>query len=268
MKRLWITLAILQAVSIAWSQTAIDLRAQGKNVDFSGAAFTRPMKTGTVLPAVCQTGEVYFRTTDVPGQNLWACAATNTWTRLSGTISSVFGRSGVITKAKGDYNLADLGDVSGKQGTGTTALMFGGGTTTNGDCAQFDAGGNVISAGVPCGSGSGGVQAGTGVAVTTSGSASIVAIDTAVVPTYMIASPLIDFPSIPAQTCSEQTVTFPGIAVGNGILPAWPETLENGLIGIVRASAANTALVRLCNITGASINPASQIFSLTAVRSF
>lgn len=272
MKRLLIMIALLPAGLAVWAQTSIDLRTQGKNIDFSGAAFTRPVKTGTVLPAACQTGELYFRTSDTPGQNLWACVGTNTWLRISSAVSSVFGRSGSIAKSKGDYNLADLGDVSGKQGSAALAVMFGGGSVAAGDCAQFDAGGNIVSAGAACGGGGGGgggtLQSGTGVAITTIGSISTIAVDTSVVPTFLVAAPIIDFPSIPGQSCAEQTVTFTGVAVGNGIVPGWPDSLENGLVGVVRATAANTVAVRLCNVTGVAVNPASQTFLLTAVRGF
>jgi len=63
----------------------LDLRNQARNVDFSTAERTKPVKTGTVLPATCSTGEVYFKTDAVPGLNLYACFATNTWTGITGT---------------------------------------------------------------------------------------------------------------------------------------------------------------------------------------
>jgi len=105
-------------------------------------------------------------------------------------------------------------------------------------------------------------------AVTTAGAVSTIGVDTSVVPTFLVVAPTIDFPSISAQSCTEQTVTFTGVAVGNGIVPGWPDSLENGLTGVVRATAANTVVVRLCNVTGVAINPASQTFSFTAVRGF
>lgn len=74
---------ILLAVP-GWSQTLINLQAQGKNVDFSGSATTRPVKTGTVLPAACQIGDLFFKTNAVGGQNFYGCAATNTWMLQSG----------------------------------------------------------------------------------------------------------------------------------------------------------------------------------------
>jgi hypothetical protein len=65
-------------------QTQVDLRNQSRNVDFSAAISTRPEKTGTVLPATCNTGELFFNTIAVSGLNLYGCVATNTWAALSG----------------------------------------------------------------------------------------------------------------------------------------------------------------------------------------
>jgi hypothetical protein len=70
-------------------------------------------------------------------------------------VSSVFGRTGAIQKAKGDYSLADLGDVQAAKGNSGVVQMFGGGSTAAGTCAQFDASGNIVSSGAPCGGGGG-----------------------------------------------------------------------------------------------------------------
>jgi hypothetical protein len=216
-----LVLALLAtAAGIIYGQTSVDLRTQSRNVDFGSAASTRPLKTGSALPATCLIGELYFHTGSPPGKNIFTCTAANTWKvlgdfpvvpansgqfltndgvttqwqpltgdiasssgqitvqRLQGrsvssaapangdiwqwssglsrwepkqqNITSVFGRSGAIVKSKGDYSLVDLGDVSGKQGTGSTVQMFGGGSVANGDCAKFDSAGNIV--GGSCGS--------------------------------------------------------------------------------------------------------------------
>jgi hypothetical protein len=74
--------------SWAGGQTLIDLRTQSKSVDFSGANSTRPIKTGTTLPAVCSVGEMFFKSDAAPGVNLYACTAQNSWTVASGGGSS------------------------------------------------------------------------------------------------------------------------------------------------------------------------------------
>lgn len=66
------------------AQTQIDLKAQSKNVDFTQAPATRPVKTGASLPSTCQVGEIFFRTGVTPGNNLYGCTSTNQWTLQAG----------------------------------------------------------------------------------------------------------------------------------------------------------------------------------------
>jgi hypothetical protein len=68
------------AFSLASAQTQIDLRTQSKSVDFSAATSTKPFQTGTILPGVCSGGQVFFKFDALPGANLYACTAANTWT--------------------------------------------------------------------------------------------------------------------------------------------------------------------------------------------
>ena len=67
----------------ARGQTQIDLRTQGRDVDFSAQPFTRPIQVGTGLPATCGLGDLYFRSDATPGGNLFGCTASNTWTQMS-----------------------------------------------------------------------------------------------------------------------------------------------------------------------------------------
>ena len=60
-------------------QTRIDLRTESRNVDFSGAPSTKPVKLGPALPGGCSTGEMFFNSAAPPGQNLYGCTSTNTW---------------------------------------------------------------------------------------------------------------------------------------------------------------------------------------------
>lgn len=66
------------------AQTQVDLRTQTKDVDFSGAVSTTPWRVGTVLPAVCVVGQVFFNTTAAAGQNVYLCTAQNIWTLTAG----------------------------------------------------------------------------------------------------------------------------------------------------------------------------------------
>jgi hypothetical protein len=76
--------ALAAGSGLLTAQTAVDLRAQSRNVDFSAAAATRPFKTGATLPASCQTGESFFKTDAPAGKNLYVCTATDTWSQLTG----------------------------------------------------------------------------------------------------------------------------------------------------------------------------------------
>jgi hypothetical protein len=108
-------------------------------VDFSGGAHTLPAKTGigTGKPSTCTIGEQYFATDAAAGQNLFGCTAANTWTLEAGTgssaVSSIFGRTGAITAASGDYNLSQIasgtlsatgGTVYNPAGTGNTQIVI------------------------------------------------------------------------------------------------------------------------------------------------
>lgn len=56
------------------------MHSQARNIDFSQATSTRPFPVGSTLPAVCRTGETYFRSDAPAGRNLYFCTATDTWT--------------------------------------------------------------------------------------------------------------------------------------------------------------------------------------------
>lgn len=110
---------VLLFVALAWGQTRVDLRSQAKNVDFSQAPATKPVKTGSILPQTCSTGELFFKTDAPAGQNLYACTSTNTWTVLSSGGSSsglppVNGQENRILSNNGsaaDWRIVGLGLV-------------------------------------------------------------------------------------------------------------------------------------------------------------
>jgi hypothetical protein len=82
MYRIIWTSAVLGGIVDA--QTQVDLWAQSKSVDFSAAVSTKPVTTGTVLPAICGIGQMFFLSNAPAGQNVYGCTATNTWTVQSG----------------------------------------------------------------------------------------------------------------------------------------------------------------------------------------
>lgn len=71
---------VCAVASLGYAQTLVDLRTQSKSVDFSSASTTKPIKTGTALPAACGVGEAFFQTNAPAGSNLYLCTAQNSWT--------------------------------------------------------------------------------------------------------------------------------------------------------------------------------------------
>ncbi|MEO8129620.1 MAG: hypothetical protein ABJF23_17475 [Bryobacteraceae bacterium] len=111
-----ISVLIFAAIAIAAAQTKIDLRTQGKSVDFAAATSTKPSKTGTAFPATCSIGETFFKTDAAAGANLFGCTATNIWTVQSGsTLPAIGGNANKILSNGG--SAADWralgGDISG-----------------------------------------------------------------------------------------------------------------------------------------------------------
>jgi hypothetical protein len=76
----------------------------------------------------------------------------------------------------------------------------------------------------------------------------------------------LDFGSIGDGACAALTYTLTGTAAGDPVAARWPSTLETGLIGLTRASATDTIEVRLCNLSGAAVNPASQTFGASIAK--
>ena len=109
---------------------------------------------------------------------------------------------------------------------------------------------------------------GTGIVALDTGTQTVVAVDSATVPTYITVAAVIDFTSMAAGSCAESTVSLPGATAGDSVAPGWPAGMESGLIGTMRISASNTVAVRVCNLSGATVDPAAAIFRATVVRSF
>src|SRR5947209_17629956 len=82
---MFIRYAIVLLVSLgvpvyAQTTTTLNLSTQGRNADFSGFPFTRPLTQGSSLPATCQMGQLFFNTAAPLGTNVFSCVSPNTWT--------------------------------------------------------------------------------------------------------------------------------------------------------------------------------------------
>lgn len=147
------------------AQTKIDLAKQATNADFSGYPATKPMKSGTTLPASCGTGEMFFKSDATPGQNVYVCVS-NTWYLLAGITSVNWGDIGGTLSAQTDLNSALSGKAASSHSHATADLTTKTGSgsyvvTTTGipsdGCAEW-ASGELGSSGTPCGTGAGTVS--------------------------------------------------------------------------------------------------------------
>ncbi|MGH9452792.1 MAG: hypothetical protein ACRD2O_02350 [Terriglobia bacterium] len=112
---------VIVATFTAAAQTQVDLRTQGKNVDFTTASSTRPVKTGTTLPATCTAGDLYFKTNAPSGMNLYGCPSTNTWALQSG--GSGGGGGGPVTIESNGTTIGARGTVNFISGAGVLSTI-------------------------------------------------------------------------------------------------------------------------------------------------
>jgi hypothetical protein len=68
--------------------------------------------------------------------------------------------------------------------------------------------------------------------------------------------------------CGEATFTATGVLAGAMLAPGWPSGLEAGLLPSMIASAADTIKVRLCNLSGAEVDPASATFTAQLAQGY
>lgn len=76
----------------------------------------------------------------------------------------------------------------------------------------------------------------------------------------------LDFPSIPARSTSELTVTVTGATVGSSCSCAPNTVIETGLMWSCYINAANTATIRLLNATSSAIDPSLKNWKVTVIE--
>jgi hypothetical protein len=67
-------------------------------------------------------------------------------------------------------------------------------------------------------------------------------------------------------TTAEQTVTVPGVKVGDFVIAVKPSITTGVTIGNVRVSAADTVAIQFVNPTAGSVNPASETWTFLVFR--
>src|SRR6266550_3734930 len=120
-------LASAAMAGAAQGQTKVDLRTQGKSIDFAAATTTRPSKTGTALPGACAIGETFLKTDAAAGKNLYVCTGTNVWTVQGVEMPDPTGKATqVLTNDGTSFAWAPIGgDVSGGPGAVTVTGLNG-----------------------------------------------------------------------------------------------------------------------------------------------
>lgn len=162
----------LLAATVAVAQNPVIRTGTTGVVDLSTASATQPARKGSgTPPGPCIQGEQYFRTDAAPGQNLYFCTATNTWTQMAvaagGGITSMGGQTGAVQIFASDTNvtMSSAANTHTLGWNGTLPASRGGtgqGAFINGDLlyasgaaalSRLAVGGNgqclIVSAGLP-----------------------------------------------------------------------------------------------------------------------
>lgn len=80
------------------------------------------------------------------------------------------------------------------------------------------------------------------------------------------ASGAINFGSIPDGACLENTFALTGAALGDPVALGMSAALDTGLQASAEVSATDTAKIKVCNLSGAAVDPASITFTARIVR--
>jgi len=259
------------AIPCAAQQVINGSRTLLGNWDASGANTTKPAKTGSTLPATCGVGEFFFNSSATAGANLYLCAAANTWTQVQGT-GGIAGSSNFrqaftnVTSVTLTHNLNTFAVVFSCFDNSTPPLWILPKSVSLTDANDLtvtfpsaQSGSCVVNA-----TGGGTYTPGTGIVV----SGSTLSVDKTVVPNYLTSTSSLSFGAIAQASCAQLTFALTGANPGDSVAPGWPSTIESGLAGSMFVSASSTVAVRLCNLSGSSLTPATQTFRATVVRSF
>ncbi len=194
----------------------------------------------------------------------------------TGAVASVFGRSGTVTAQTGDYSFTQISGTLGvgQGGTGATTVVAARTSLLPAYAGQAGKCLKVVGLGTDvewgdCGSGGTAPVAGQGIVV----NGSTISVDPGAVPSFLTAAATLSGwgggGMVLAGSCSELNFPLPGSSPGDSIAAGWPPDMANGLTGTMYASAAGTIVVRLCNVTPASVAaPENRTFRATVLRTF
>lgn len=262
------------------AQTQVDLRTQSKAVDFREAQSTKPVKSGSALPATCEAAEMFFLTTAPAGSNLYACPTPNTWVVASGGGESTPG--GLSTQCQ--FN--DEGNFGGNDGctynkttkvlSVTGGLQSGDGTKSSGlvlpelvsngshyfaiyGADSQSADGCIVVSGSPQNIGDVLFYNGS-TAMTTEAVPKLCKVMQWRGAAKLTGSGTLNFSALNNGQCGSQTFNVPGAAAGAAVAPGYPAGLESGLVARMTVSATGIISVQLCNFSGVTVDPAPGVY--------
>lgn len=256
------------AVASVFGRTGA-VTAQTGDYSFSQIAGTLGMSKGGTNQTAWTAGRCVQVSAD--GTRLES-AGTNCAT---GSVASVFGRTGSVTAQAGDYSFLQISGVAGL-GQGGTGGSTAATARTNllpayagqsGRCLKVTGTGSDVEWG-DCVSSGLAVTAGAGIQV----SGNTISVDAGAVPSFITESATLagwGGGVIAAHSCAELSFPVPGAAAGDAIAAGWPAELAVGLTGTMYATASGAVVVRLCNVTSSSVPaPENRTFRATILRTF
>lgn len=226
----------------------------------AAASHTLPFRIATSDPATCTVGEFVYRSDLAVGSRLRECTTTNNWTTVAtgGGSSSVAGRYSAALNfpAIPDFGCSDLTfTATGVTSAAPLAVSPPAALETGLVAAAWVSAADTVRVRLCNVSG----------ATVDPASGTFAVRDMATLG-YVLASASINFGVIPDGGCLASTYTLTGAATGDNVAASWPAALESGLMPFGFVSAANTVSVRLCNFSGAALDPASGSFAAAITR--
>lgn len=266
------------------AQTALDLRTQAKNVDFTQAATTKPNKSGAALPATCSVGETFFLTGAPAGQNLYGCTGSNAWSQLGANLLPTNSQPGQVLAWDGS-------EWRPQSGLGASiALAFP--SIADGTCAEQSAAlafpwpaGTPVALAMPaqyCDVTNGTCYAPVGltpsVRMTAPGVATLrmcnfsgVAQSPPMANYNLVqygsnaTKATLTFPQIVDGACATLSVAVEGATAASAIAVGLPPVLEQGLMVAGAPSGTGVVAVTACNWSGATLTPAPASYQLSVI---
>lgn len=233
-----------QIVSLCYDGTNMQMQSNTGNASVGVGTVTTVSGTAneiTVTNPSTTPGLSLATTFDISGKTSTKPVKTGTTAPATCSVGELF----YDTDATAGQNLF------GCTATNTWTLQSGGGAGTPGGSngeIQFNDSGAF-----------GGLNLSTGLA----SDGTDLTVDTSTVaPMPLYGQGVIDFASISAGNCGEDTVTVTGADAGDAAYVRLPATFTGDLTATAYVSASDTATIRLCNPTGSPIDPASATYGV------